>query len=229
MKNYILALFLCFMIIIATYFVTKDTNIVNIKEVSSENICKVSEINEEDKKYILKAYMPVTGIDELDKKIEDSYQKVIEDFKNETLNLQLLENGKKFFLNINFTNYEYENYISFLISYSCDFSGAHPYTNITTINYSKEEKKLINIDTLISKNKNILEVFSKCSYESLNNKNEILENEELKKGTAANKENFEKFVFSKEGIILFFPNYSIASYYLGNFEVVIGYDNLEYN
>ena len=48
MKNYILALFLFFFVIIATYFVTVDNTIVNVKEVSSENICKVSEIKEEN-------------------------------------------------------------------------------------------------------------------------------------------------------------------------------------
>lgn len=230
MKNYILALFLCFVIIVVTYFVATDTNVVNIKEASSENICKVSEINEEEEKYILKAYIPVIGINDLDKKIEENYQNIIEIFKKEIVDLELLENGKKFSLNINFNNYEYENYISFLIFYSCDFGGAHPDTNIITINYNKEENSFVNIDTLISKNKKILEIFSKYTFDSLKNKSGILENESLlKEGTSANKENFEHFVFSKDGIILFFPNYSVASYYLGDFEVVIGYDNLEFN
>ena len=230
MKNYILALFLCFVIIVATHYVTSDVNMVNIKEVSSENICKVTEINEEEEKYILKVFMPVTGINQLDKKIEDSYQKVIEEFKNETLNLELLENEKKFSLNINFNNYEYENYISFLISYSYDFGGGHPDKSIITINYNKEENSFVNIDTLISENKNILEVFSRYSYESLKNKKHILETEDLlREGTAANKDNFKYFIFSKDGIILFFQNYSLASYYLGDFEVVIGYDKLDKN
>lgn len=226
MKNYILALFLCFVIIVATYFVAMDTNLVNIKEVSSESICKVSEISEEEEKYIIKADIPSTGINDVDKKIDEVYNQITDEFKKEALSLDLLEDGKKFCININFNNYEYENYISFLISYSCDFGGAHPDTNITTINYDKEEKTIVNIDTLVSKNKDILEIFSKYSYENL--KNEIPEDETaLKNSTSSNKENFQNFVFSKNGVILFFPNYSIAPYYLGDFEITVPYDKLK--
>lgn len=227
MKNYILALFLFFFVIIATYFVTVDNTIVNVKEVSSENICKVSEIKEENEQYILNSYMPVTKINELNLEIEKNYNVIIDGFKKEILNLKQLENEKKFTLNINFTNYEYENYISFIISFSYDLGGAHPDTDIITINYNKESNSFVNIDTLISENENILDVFSNQSYEVLKNNKELLENEEiLKKAISPNKENFEKFVFSKYGIILFFPNYTIASYDLGSFEVLIGYDYL---
>lgn len=225
MKNYILALFLFFFVIIATYFVTVDNNIVNVKEVSSKNICKVSEIKEENEQYILNAYIPVTKINELNVEIEKNYNVIIEEFKKEILNLKLLENEKKFELNINFTNYEYENYISFIISFSYDLGGAHPQANLVTINYNKESNSFVNIDTLIAENKNILELFSNKSYEALKNNKELLKDEKsLKESISANKENFKKFVFSKDGIILFFPNYSIASYDLGSFEVVIEYD-----
>lgn len=225
MKNYILALFLFFFVIIATYFVTVDNNIVNVKEVSSKNICKVSEIKEENEQYILNAYIPVTKINELNVEIEKNYNVIIEEFKKEILNLKLLENEKKFALNINFTNYEYENYISFIISFLYDLGGAHPQANLVTINYNKESNSFVNIDTLIAENKNILELFSNKSYEALKNNKELLKDEKsLKESISANKENFKKFVFSKDGIILFFPNYSIASYNLGSFEVVIEYD-----
>ena len=230
MKNYILALFLFLVLIVSTFFISADTNIVNIKEVSSKSICKVSEKNEEEEKYIINSYIPSTGINELDKKIEEIYNQITEEFKKEAISLDLLEDGKKFYLNINFNNYEYDNYISFLISYSCDFGGAHPDTDIFTINYNKQNNSFINIDTLISKNKNILDIFSKYSYESLKNKNAILKEKMIiKEGISANKENFENFVFSKDGIILFFSNYNVASYYLGNFEVVIGYDIVKVN
>ena len=134
---------------------------------------------------------------------------------------------KKFTLTVNFNGYEYNDYLSFLITYSCDFGGAHPDSSIKTVNYNKKSKEFVTIDTLLKNNKNIIDVFSKYSYENLSKKTELLEKEDmLKTGTFAKKDNFESFVFSKEGIILFFPNYSVASYYLGDFEVLIPYDKL---
>ena len=76
-------------------------------------------------------------------------------------------------------------------------------------------------------NKNIINVFSKYSYEQLSKKKQFKENDEqLKLGTTANKENFESFVFTKDGILILFPNYSIGAYYLGKFEVLISYDKI---
>ena len=228
-KNYILALFLGFTLIIVTYFVnlSSDNIAVNVKDVVSNESCTVTEINKEEEKYVVKAYMPVTGVDILDDKVSSIYNKIIEDFIKETESLELLGNDKKFTLTVNFNGYEYNDYLSFLITYSCDFGGAHPDSSIKTVNYNKKSKEFVTIDTLLKNNKNIIEVFSKYSYENLSKKTELLEKEDmLKTGTFAKKDNFESFVFSKEGIILFFPNYSVASYYLGDFEVLIPYDKL---
>ena len=228
-KNYILALFLCCTLIIVTYFIVQNpgNNFVNVKEVMLNDSCKVSEINKEEKKYVVKAYMPVTGIENLDKKIDSQYSKIIDNFVEESESLELIENEKKFALTINFSNYEYNDYISFLITCSCDLGRAHPDRRIMTVNYNKKSKEFVTIDTLLKNNKSIIDVFSKYSYEKLSKNTELLENEEtLKNGIFTTKDDFESFVFSKGGLILFFPNYSIASYYLGNFEVVIPYDKL---
>lgn len=228
-KNYILALFLCFVLIIVTYFIAQNPSdtFVNVKDVMSNDSCKVSEINKEEKKYVVKAYMPVTGVDILDDKVSSIYNKIIDDFIKETESLELLGNDKKFTLTVNFNGYEYNDYLSFLITYSCDFGGVHPDSSIKTVNYNKKSKEFVTIDTLLKNNKSIIDVFSKYSYEKLSKNTELLENEEtLKNGIFKTKDDFESFVFSKGGLILFFPNYSIASYYLGDFEVVIPYDKL---
>lgn len=228
-KNYILALFLSFVIIAVTYFITTDSKsyLAKIKEVDANKSCSVTEINKEDDKYVIKAYMPITSVNELDEKINSTYKEVIDEFIKEVESLNLLDDGKKFSLSINFNNYEYEEYYSFLISYTCDFGGAHPDSNIKTINYNKKDKTFVNIDSLVANNKNIINVFSKYSYEKLSKDEELSEeNNMLKNGTSAKKENFENFVFAKEGILLFFPNYSVSSYYLGDFEVLIPYDKV---
>lgn len=228
-KNYILALFLGLSLIVVTYFISKgiSTDIVKATNTDFSNSIKVSEINKEEEKYVIKVYMPLSGIKELDEKVRLTYNEIIEDFVKQVSCLNLLEDGNKFSLNINFNNYEYENFYSFLINYSCDFGGAHPDSNIKTINYDINDNKFITIDNLETYNKNIINVFSKYSYENLSEKINFSENDDmLKIGTSPSKENFKWFVFSKDGILLFFPNYSVASYYLGDFEVLIPYDKI---
>ena len=226
-KNYILALFLFLVLIISTYFVTKSTGeyVVNVNE-NIETNTSIKEINKEEEKYIIKAYIPETHIKELNLKIEKTYNDIIQKFEKNVQDLKLLDN-RKFSLNINFTEYTYNEYISFLITYSCDFGGAHPDIDIVTVNYNKKDKEIIDINKMIEKNKDILNIFSNVSYKSLKDKIEEKEDSNmLKQGTRPIKENFTNFVFSKDGIILFFPNYSVAPYYLGNFEVKIPYSKI---
>lgn len=227
-KNYILALFLFLVLIISTYFVTTTTDEYIVK--ANENIeinTSIKEINKEEEKYIIKAYIPETHIKELNSKIEETYNDIISKFEKNVQDLKLLEDNRKFSLNVNFTEYTYNNYISFLITYSCDYGGAHPDIDVVTVNYNKKDKEFVDINKLIEKNKEILSVFSNISYESLKDKIEEKEDSNmLKQGTSPIKNNFTKFVFSKDGIILFFPNYSIAPYYLGNFEIKIPYSKI---
>ena len=226
-KNYILALFLVLVLIISTYFVTTTTDeyIVKVNE-NIEINTSIKEINKEEEKYIIKAYIPETHIKELNLKIEKTYNDIIQKFEKNVQDLKLLDN-RKFSLNINFTEYTYNEYISFLITYSCDFGGAHPDIDIVTVNYNKKDKEIIDINKMIEKNKDILNIFSNVSYKSLKDKIEEKEDSNmLKQGTRPIKENFTNFVFSKDGIILFFPNYSVAPYYLGNFEVKIPYSKI---
>ena len=227
-KKYILALFLFLILIISTYFVTKSTDeyIVKVNE-NIEINTSIKEINKEEEKYIIKAYIPETHIKELNSKIEETYNDIISKFEKNVQDLKLLEDNRKFSLNVNFTEYTYNNYISFLITYSCDYGGAHPDIDVVTVNYNKKDKEFVDINKLIEKNKEILSVFSNISYESLKDKIEEKEDSNmLKQGTSPIKNNFTKFVFSKDGIILFFSNYSIAPYYLGNFEVKIPYSKI---
>ena len=227
-KNYILALFLFFVLIISTYFVTTTTDgyIVKVNE-NIESSTSIKKINKEEEKYIIKAYIPETHIKELNSKIEETYNDIISKFEETVQDLKLPEDNRKFSLNINFTEYTYKEYISFLITYSCDFGGAHPDIDVVTVNYNKKDKEFVDINKLIEKNKETLNIFSNISYDSLKDKIEEKEDSNmLKQGTSPTKDNFIKFVFSKDGIILFFPNYSIAPYYLGNFEVKVPYSKI---
>ena len=77
---------------------------------------------------------------------------------------------------------------------------------------------------------NILEIFSKTSYESLKDNDKILQygNEDMfKRGLEERIENFRNFAFDKNNLILFFNPYDVAPYVAGSFVVKIPYEKLE--
>ena len=51
----------------------------------------------------------------------------------------------------------------------------------------------------------------------------------LKDGLKPNDENFDKFVFSNDGLIIFFERYSIAPYFAGEFSILVPYDSINLN
>lgn len=229
-KNYILALFLTFVVIVVTYFVPKN-NVIDVAEVketvSESDSFNVSNISEQTDKYIITAYTPCTNIPALDEKIKKQVDDIVISFKKDTENLNLLDNDRKFELDISFNTYEYEDYSSFLIIFSYDLGGAHPDRNFVTINYNKKENSFVTIDTLIAKDNDVLSKLSNYCLDYLkNNQNLNINDDILKQGLLNEKKNFDRFVLSKEGLIIFFPRYYITPYYMGEFEVVISYDKI---
>lgn len=227
-KNYILALFLTFVVVVVTYFLSKNivTDVAQVKDTVSENsYFHLNDISEQTDKYIIKAYTPYTNIPVLDEKLKNEINDIVLNFKKDTEKLKTINNDKKFELNICFNNYEFENYISFIVYYTYDLGGAHPNKNCITINYNKKEGSFVTIDTLISKDKNILNELSNYCFDDLRNKVVFNEKDDiLKQALLPEKKNFERFILSKEGIIILFSGYALMPYYMGEFEVIIPYD-----
>jgi hypothetical protein len=237
-KKYILAFLLFFVLVISTYYITKINNqkVLEVKEVfenSDGNLkCKISKIEEEDSICKIKVYYPLTNHEILNSKIKEKLNEYIAEFKKNKEEMSAnLDEGKRFELNISFNEYEYNDYVSYEFNISKDLLGAHPTTNIWTITYNIKENKLVYIEDLISKNKDILNILSEYTYEKLKenpNIKEFSDDATLKLGTNASKENFSKFAFSKEGFIVFFEKYSIAPYVAGDFIAVVPYSKIKF-
>lgn len=129
-------------------------------------------------------------------------------------------------IDISYDEYEYSNYLSFVFYISMYTGGAHSGNQIVTIVYDIKNDKLIFIDDLISKDKDILNKFSDFSRKKLLDNEKLVNKELLIEGTKPTKVNFSKFVFTKRGILLFFEPYQIAPYTEGSFRVLISYDRL---
>lgn len=132
-------------------------------------------------------------------------------------------------LNSTYEKEEYHEYLSFVIFSSFDIGGAHPDHRIYTVTYNTKRNCLVDIDDLIRKNPDLLNILSLESRKLLKKQEYFqkdYDQEMFLMGTEKTPENFHYFVFSENGLVIYFPRYQIAPYYAGEFQVVIPYSKL---
>lgn len=148
---------------------------------------------------------------------------------------EFLEGGKvvaepffDYYLIINYDEFSYKNYLSYVFYVSIYTGGAHPDNRIFTINYDKLKNKIIKIDDIIN-NKALLDISRESRRQLLSDKNighDQNSLEMLTSGTTPNSENFKNFVFTDKGIVIYFEQYQVAPYAAGSFSVLIPYNLL---
>ena len=94
--------------------------------------------------------------------------------------------------------------------------------------FNRDTNDIIGLDYLISKNRNILNIFSTISRNELMYDKGIVDTSMMMEGTRPMKENFSRYVFSNDGIILFFPQYQVAPYSSGQFTVTLPYKSINF-
>lgn len=194
------------------------------------NINRAEEkITTKDNKSEINITYPVTKYTFLNKEIAsiiNSYQKKFQE------ELKYITTNNYYTLNISYQKYKYKNYISVILFTEFYTGGAHPNHLIKTINYDTKINKIITIDDLIAKDKNIIDKLSILSREYLS-KNKIFNDEIVKEmmleGTKKKKENFSNFAFTDNGLMILFERYQIAPYYFGDYHIIVPYSKLNLN
>lgn len=195
--------------------------IINVKAISNNEY----KIEEKTNNYKIIVYYPKTDYSKLNNVINDKIYGYIKEFK-EDVNSSDYPINQYYSLIILYDSYEYDNYISYIFRIEDYTGGAHPNHRIYTVVYDIKNNEIITINNLININQNILNIFSENSREVLKNNNRITSLTMLYEGTKPKTENFQNFVFSKDGIILFFQHYQVAPYSQGEFNVVINYKKI---
>ena len=195
--------------------------IINVKAISNNEY----KIEEKTNNYKITVYYPKTDYSKLNNVINDKIYGYIKEFK-EDVNSSDYPINQYYSLIILYDSYEYDNYISYIFRIEDYTGGAHPNHRIYTVVYDIKNNEIITIDDLINKNQNILNIFSETSREILKSNNRIPSSTMLYEGTKPKIQNFQNFVFSKNGIILFFQEYQVAPYSQGEFNVLINYKKL---
>lgn len=142
--------------------------------------------------------------------------------------LEFIKNAKdsklktKYHLYIDYKEYKYGNYVSYVFFIENFTGGAHPNHRIKSVVYDTLNNKVISIDDLISYNDiiiNIISDYTRCVL--INNKD--IDVSMMYEGTKKIKSNFNTFALTNDGLLIFFERYQVAPYYKGEFEVLIPY------
>lgn len=176
--------------------------------------------------YKISLKYPSSSYKKLDKKIEKFIERKVNDF-NDFVENESVSIDREYQLIITYDSYLFNEYISYVFHIFTDFGGAHPTNQLYTIVYNKDTNKIVNIESLITYNINILNDFSRISREQLIKNDKIVSTSMMMDGTKPLKKNFSNFVFSKDGLIIFFETYQVAPYSSGEFQVLIDYKTLK--
>ena len=216
-------LFLLILLNIFSYVHNYEGNLLNYISIVDENVRKVEMMNEHKSKVLV--FFPVTDYDDLNDIIFKKMESYVSNFRKSIMDPSI-QPDFYYTLNIDYQEYSYLNYLSYVFYIETYVGGAHPNHEIWTVNYDKKGNKVIGIYDLIEKNSNILNVFSSLSRRSLLYNEKIVDSSMMMEGTRPSVDNFSNFVFSQDGIPLFFPQYQVAPYSSGAFVVKVRYDEL---
>ena len=215
-----------FILILLTLFVNIYFIFNKDKDLSTVYVNNDGNFSEKTDNYEIKINYPLTGYKKLNEEITKIVNKYMKDFKNNLPNKDVTVN-MKYTLIIDFKDFYYNDYVSFVFYIEYFTGGAHPNHEIVTINYNKRTNSFIKIENLLEKNKDILDIFSKISRINLINNPGITVTSMMYEGTKPIKDNFKNFVFTKDGILLLFNYYQVAPYSQGEFQIIVPYSYIK--
>lgn len=221
MKKIIILISLIIIITLIIMYLNKNT--IKYIKVATTNENKINEVNNETK---IKIYFPNTNYKVLNKEIKKVIYNNLSEFKT-SLKEQNNLPYQYYTLFITYDEYMYQEYISIVFYIETFMGGAHPSHDIKTINYNIDKNKIITIEDIYEKNKNILNKFSIYSREKLLKEEKYSDNNiksMLLEGTKPTLDNFKNFSYTEDGFKIYFNYYQIAPYYYGSSVIAVPYN-----
>ena len=194
----------------------------------SKNDIKSIHKMESNEFYDIKIDYDETGIDKIDKNIVQ----YVDDLKKEFIGVVDISGkiqSSKYNLIVNVQNKKYNNLVSVQATSFAYTGGAH---------YTREDKSFIYntkidnyitfLDLLIDKDFNkIKSLILENLYNYAKDKEIVLDEEWVNKGTNYSKDNYEHFYFDKKGLNIVFVPYQVASWADGEIIINIPYEKLK--
>lgn len=224
-----------------TYFLFRyrDNVIKIVKETRKESqglpIIEEKTITDKEKPFNIELTYPTfKGLDDLNRKMEDTVNKELTEFKKVSLeNDQAVKEvdiesytkyPREYYLSISYEKGLIdENTISIILDTSNFTGGAHGSNYFTPINYDIKNKKDITLADLFPGQADYIKKISDFCIEDL--KKQIYDRTEgmdagwVQEGAGPDEKNFSVFMINKNNIVFYFPQYQVAAYAVGSFTV----------
>jgi hypothetical protein len=194
------------------------------------------QINEETGEYSVEIKYPsVAGLadaqtsEEISLYFKDKAEKDENDFKKDVAENAVKEVGAQSQLISEYQVFWYNaDFLSFKTETMYYIAGmAHPSTYDSVFNYDIKNKKQLQLDDFFNPNSDYLEALSiKAKEEVKKQLGEYYDEFMASEGTAPKKENYENFLFDKDGLTFIFGQYQVAPYAAGIIFVKILYSDL---
>ena len=220
----LLALFLCFVMILSSKIVSiESNNIVSVKDVSNNiDKYKIESICEDTKDKSINIFYPVAKYEKVNNKIKEKI-----DYYKEKLEISEYISQKKK-LTISFEEFEHNDITSFKFNIKSNVGIGHDLDEVFTIVFKEDE--VIEMKDIIEKYPELIEkLFNVCSEKiKENSKVKQYSNDSwISKGLVKGVPTFSNYIINDKDIIIFFNPESIAPYVAGIIQVEIPMENLE--
>lgn len=219
----LLALFLCFVMILSSKIVSiENDNIVNVKDVSS-NVDKytIDNIKEENDNQNINIFYPVTKYSNVNEKINEKINEYREEFEKS----DYISDKKE--LTISFEEFEYKDYTSFKFNVKSNVGITHDLNEVFTIVYKNEQ--IIDIEYLCNNNVDLINKLyeeSKIKLEANPKIEEYSNDKWIENGLKKESDTFENFILTKNNIVIIFNPDIVAPYVAEIIQIEIPYETL---
>lgn len=222
----LLALFLCFVMILSSKIVSiENEKIVSVKDVNN-NLDKytIENIKEENSDYKINIFYPVTKYENVNKVINekiDVYRKQFEESKYISDKKELI---------ISFEEFEHNEITSFKFNVKSNIGITHDISEVFTVIYKQDQ--IIDIQYLNDINSEFIDELYKSCKEKLTENSKIKEhsnNNWIEKGFTKEADTFSNLIFTKDSIIIFFNPDTVAPYVADIIQIEIPFETLGFN
>ena len=132
-------------------------------------------------------------------------------------------------LDISYKSYLSDRTASFNFDVNSDTGGAHGNLNTITFNYDKTLDKVLTIgDVFVNQPDYLVQLsnLAKPLIKSSLAQSQFQDDLWLEEGAGAKEENYQRFVFTQDGLTFFFDPYQVAPYAAGSQDITLSYQSL---
>jgi len=171
---------------------------------------------------------PVTKSTVLNEAINSFITTQENDFKNNISGLSDVSSATGS-LDISYKSYLSSRTASFNFDVNSDTGGAHGNLNTITFNYDRTLDKILTVKDIFVDQPDYLVQLSNLVKPLIQNelaKSQFQDDTWLEEGAGAKEENYQQFVFTKDGPTFFFDPYQVAPYAAGSQDITLPYQSI---